>query len=326
MFLIPTLVLLLGASVAPVRSDGGTIRYVDNLTRCADLVPCYTTIMAAVDAAASLDTIEVFPGVYHESVGISSKGSITLRGHGQGAMPTIVARNANAIDIQGSFVRIVGFVLEAPAGAGVSANGGAAGALIEDNIISSQTGIFFRIAQGTVRNNTIIGGGITGSGSGACLVENNTVIGNGVGFGDFNGGPRGNQVLGNVVLKGDISFNGRPTVQNVAASNLVFGGGITASGYFCTANLIQANVVRGGYIRVSFGAAQNHVEDNFVSGGSGIQLHVFSSGGGNFILRNTSVENSGCDLNDFSEPMYFVNHWEDNRYRTACGAAGSTTP
>lgn len=326
------LVISLSTSIGPIRSGGGTVHYVDNVARCADLTPCHTTIMEAVDAAVPADIIEVFPGVYHETVVFSSKGQLVLRGHGGGAMPAIVApAGANAVEIGLSpGIQLLGLILEAPDAIGVFGDGGGSkDAIIEGNLINARTGVSFRTGCFTARNNTIIGGIAVAGGSG-CHVERNTVSG-GIGFTDWQGGPRGNHVMNNVVVGGGIGFNGRPTVSNVAASNVVLDGGISVNGYFCKSNRILANVVRGGGIQTGFHAEENTIEGNFSSGspGDGILVNlsfIGGDGGNNSILRNTSVENNGCDLNDTSDPWFPANHWEGNRYRTACGAAVPSAP
>lgn len=52
-------------------------RFVDLTSTCGGNLPCYTTIQAAVTAAASGELITVYPGIYVESVLIGSK-SLTL--------------------------------------------------------------------------------------------------------------------------------------------------------------------------------------------------------------------------------------------------------
>ena len=332
-FILGSMLAALCAASGPSEAGVGTTHYVDNLTDCGGLAPCYRTIMEAVDAAVPLDTIEVFSGVYHETVVFASKEQIVLRGHGEGGMPTIVApAGANAIVLGLSRgIQLLGLILEAPDGAGVLGEGaGVQDVIIEGNLINAREGISFTRGDFTARDNTIIGSGIGGSGNGGCRVERNTVTG-GIGFWDFSGGPVGNHVLHNVVLSGGIGFNGRPANSNLAESNVVLDGDIRANGYFCTGNAIRANVVRGGGIQMGFGAERNTIEGNFTSGspGDGILVDIPSLGGGggnNSILRNTSVDNAGCDLNDTSEARYPANHWEENRYRIACGAAGSTAP
>jgi parallel beta-helix repeat protein len=55
--------------------------YVDIDAKCGGILPCYTTIQAAVNVAVDGDTIYVFPGTYDESVDLSDMdpdGNITL--------------------------------------------------------------------------------------------------------------------------------------------------------------------------------------------------------------------------------------------------------
>ena len=87
--------------------------YVDNLRACAGLAPCYSTIMNAVLAAVPFDSIEVFPGVYHESVVFdATKNNIVLRAQSKALKPVIEApfgRN-NAVTIRvSSGVQVLNF-------------------------------------------------------------------------------------------------------------------------------------------------------------------------------------------------------------------------
>ncbi len=71
-----------------------------------------------MNATAPYDTVEVFAGVYHETVTVSSKDHIVLKAR-QGALKPVIAAPAganNAITVTGSpGLQITGFVLEAPA-------------------------------------------------------------------------------------------------------------------------------------------------------------------------------------------------------------------
>src|SRR5882724_4552990 len=71
----------LGALLWPSQAEAQLVHYVDNVETCNGLVPCYPTIMDAVNAAASSDSINVFSGVYHEEVVIASKDGLVLRAH-----------------------------------------------------------------------------------------------------------------------------------------------------------------------------------------------------------------------------------------------------
>src|SRR5437879_4285662 len=83
------LLVFLGALLGSQPAVAQTVRYVDNLRTCDGLAPCYSTIMDAVNAAASGDSIEVFPGVYHEAVVFSAKDRIVLKAHDEALRPVI---------------------------------------------------------------------------------------------------------------------------------------------------------------------------------------------------------------------------------------------
>src|SRR5882724_7475652 len=80
-----------GALLWSPQAGAQLVRYVDNVETCSGLVPCYPTIMDAVNAAAPSDSISVFPGVYHEEVVIASKDGLMLRAHTAALKPVITA-------------------------------------------------------------------------------------------------------------------------------------------------------------------------------------------------------------------------------------------
>jgi hypothetical protein len=74
----------------------GQDRFVDPAGTCTGNAPCYTTIQAAVDAAAANETISVGPGTYNENINIdkaltliSSEGRISTIINGSDPAPTI---------------------------------------------------------------------------------------------------------------------------------------------------------------------------------------------------------------------------------------------
>ena len=130
----------------------------------------------------------------------------------------------------------------------------------------------------------------------------------------------------NIVIGGRIHLD---TVFNcLVEKNIVSGGGISlfptrGDGY---GNLIRHNVLRGGGI--SWGSGDdtmtfNTVEANFVSGGFGIGINsAHGRESGNIFRRNTSVENTPCDIFDTvlnGSPN--INTWKNNRFFIKCGDA-----
>ena len=277
-----------------------SILYVDNVRTCAALVPCYSTIMDAVNAAVPGDTISVFPGVYHESVIFAAgKDSIILTAqlpnNSAVIAPPLGAGNA-AVTIFASNVQLMNLLLEADGayGAYVVLDLGASGTIIYDNVIRSiapsYAGIGMFSTNSIVRQNTLIGGGIFVSGTTGVLVAGNLVT-------------------------------------NAPIDGISFANGQT--------NKIQNNVVRSsaryGIVLDRDVEVGNIVQDNVVtaSGGDGILLYGARAGqpdsqfGRNIVRRNTSVENALCDINDnWTAPSPVQpNIWNANRFFTKCGAA-----
>lgn len=335
--ILSSLTLVLhGMFGSAVGADGNNY-YVDNLTQCAGLVPCYRTIMDAVDAAVPSSTIEVFPGVYREEVVFNNTAGIVLRGHDAAAMPVIVAPpgGSSAVTVHATpGIHILGFILEAPAAAGVVAmNAGSGGTVIEGNLIRSRDGITLYDTGLVIRNNTIEGGGIRANGGRSNLIEGNAIEG-AVVIDEFNVNPtanviRNNFVRGSIDIRGGLPDGLVGAEGNIVESNLVVDGSIRLVPFLGNDNLIRDNVVRGGGIEVGHGALLNTIEGNFVSGSprDGILANSYGDdgdanrGGGNLVRGNTSVENAGCDLNDISDPgTSFANLWSENRSITNCGS------
>jgi len=259
----PTMILVfLGALLASQPAAAQTVHYVDNIGTCNGLAPCSSTIMDAVNAAASGDSIEVFPGVYHEAVVFEGKGNIVLRGHVEALRPVIAAPDGkDAVSILATpDVQVLNFVLVAPEGAGVMALAGASrNTVIHGNLVKALRGISLAVSVSCmVSNNTVLGGGIMLRGASGCLVDGNTV--------------------------NDASIN------------------LSERGIGSRSNRIQRNVVRRGGISLGFtdyGGGGNIVESNFVSGSSrsGPEIRAVNTNG-NIVQNNTSIENAGCDINE----------------------------
>jgi len=282
----PTVVLVfLGALLASQPAVAQTVHYVDNIGTCDGLTPCSSTIMDAVNATASGDSIEVFPGVYHEAVTVDHlHPGIVLRAHTEALRPVIAPPDGSAAVsiIASPDVQVLNFVLLAPEGPGVRAVFGASrNTVIRGNLVKALSGISLTISVScTVSNNTVLGGGIVLRRASGCVVDGNTVNDASIGLGEFGIGIRN--------------------------------------------NLIQQNVVRRGGISLGFtdlGGCCNLVESNFVSGssGNGLQISAVSTSG-NIVQNNTSIENAGCDISD-QEFRGGRNIWRNNRFGTKCGAA-----
>ena len=272
--------MALPALAWPQQAVAQTTLYVDNVRACAGLAPCYSTIMNAVLAAVPFDSIEVFPGVYHESVVFdATKNNIVLRAHSKALKPVIEAPSGgnNAVTIRvSSGVQVLNFVLEAPEGAGVATEGFSSDVLVQGNVIKSQLGVSAPVGSAQVIHNTVQGGGITTTGLG-CVVARNTVSDGTIELTELSG-PRDCVIRNNVVRNGGISLQGR-MVSNTIASNIVDGGSITLAGgsaHSPTDNIVRHNVVRGGGIVLQGVVEGNTLEANFVSGSAGDGIFVYA--------------------------------------------------
>ena len=335
--LLAVMVAIPGAVRAQEPAPAPTTHYVDNLADCAGLLPCHPTIMDAVEAAAPYDSIEVFPGVYHESVVLEATSHhVTLQAHARAIMPVIAAPDgvADAVIVKAPGAQIRNFIIEAPAGIAVLNLGpsevgdGATDTIIQGNSIRASRGIVFSgCRRSVVTGNSITAGGISlERTTRECLLEGNTVEGASIRAAACST-QTDNVIRRNVVRGGDIAFPcGDPARGNTIESNRVEGGGILlASQAIVDANLVRRNLVRGGGIELAapwYYLGANVVELNFVSGSprDGIRLHSHY-GGSTLVRKNTSVENIGCDLNDTAMYGSARNTWTDNRSGTRCGSA-----
>ncbi len=265
--------LFVAVLLGPQWALAETVRYVDSVDSCGGLTPCYATITDAVNAAGAGDTIEVFAGVYRETITIAHHpGNIVLQAHVETLRPVI----DGGISILASpRVQVLNFVILH----GVSVTAGASsGFSIEGSLVHGDISLTI-VSSCTVSNNTVVGGSVGGD-IALCLIE-------------------GNKLLGGSIFA---SRNPDPLVRP---------NGI----------VIRGNVVRGGSIILSSrSAADNTIEDNFVSGGSGVTVSLILCCPSNVLQDNTSVGNQPCDIDETS-PNGVQNTWSNNRFGTKCGTA-----
>ena len=270
-------VVLVSAFFGQAPAVAQVIHYVDSIQTCKNKTPCYGTIMDAVNAALPSDVIEVFPGVYHESVVFdrATKSDITLRARSARQKPIITG----LVEVA-SRVQVLHFVLEGGVTQNSVGSPHPAEMVVHGNSISG-TVHFFKCDRGTVSNN---------------------------------------EIRGNVELFDSKNF--------LVEGNVIIGGGISIGGIFdsATGYVIRRNVIRfspENGIRIgNFQASENLVEDNFVSGSARSGIAVGGRHGeGNFseIRRNTSIENTLCDLSDLNIVDGPPNLWIKNRSVTKCG-------
>ena len=205
--LLAGLVVFWGLLLGQQQAIAQTVHYVDNVETCAGLAPCYTTITDAVTAAVPFDSIEVFPGVYHESLVFDgTKNNIILRARIAALRPVI----GGVLIYHTQGVQVLDFLLE----------GGLQGITTLDSVVGGNFingGIHLQTtANCTVSKNIIIDGKIRLDTVSNCLVERNIVTGGGIDLMPLRGGGGFNVIRHNVVRGGGISWGsgGGDTVSN----------------------------------------------------------------------------------------------------------------
>ena len=263
-----------------------------------------TPIQDAVDAAAPGDTIIVHPGIYPEEVEITK--ALTLQGIGWPTIEAPLGLNSNAIWIGASDVTVTGFELKAP-----------------DDIVDINPYHLpspARINNVVIENNHVTPTDVVSDpnapGIFACRVDNlivrDNIIHNTGGIGIFLGmGP----------------------VQNSVDDSVIEGNKVVDSGYtgilVCNGsrNMVRSNDVRSAGtpahlddgIRLGWGAINNTVEANRVSGSSHDGIRAVKLASGNTIQNNKSVGNRRYDIND--DGTLGQNTWSGNKFKTQGGSA-----
>ena len=208
---------VMGSGIAPAS----TVRYVAPGGVCGGATPCYATIQAAVDAAATGDEIRIAAGAY---TGIASRGgskqvvfvgqSLTLRGGfttANWATPNPAA-NPTTVDTQGLGRGLVisGTVAAAPAvtveglritGGNATGLGGYGGATL-----SAGGGVYIYLAQAALHN---------------CTITNNTASTAASGYG---GGLAA--LFSTLTLDGSTVENNRASIGGIGE-----GGGVLVKNY-----------------------------------------------------------------------------------------------
>jgi hypothetical protein len=301
------------------------IRYVDNIGTCDGLTPCDAAIQDAVDASAASDFVEVFPGIYRERIFFDApKDHVVLRAHAGTEPPVILPPTSGAaVAIIPAGVQVLDFVL----GGDLVAVGTANALLFSGNLVRGSISMD-GCAGSSIRNNVVAGPITNQRFSRDCNIVDN--ISDSISF--FLG--EGDQVLNNVIRGNTTRVGGidlgiaARALDNTVESNVIASGGIHISGDsfgLVDGNAVVDNVVRGGPIDMRANdtpLGANTIIANVVTGSpeDGIVLHD-DAGGSTTVSGNTSLDNAGCDINDTAAPDTPGNTWQDNHFRTKCGAA-----
>ncbi|HET7421267.1 MAG TPA: right-handed parallel beta-helix repeat-containing protein [Candidatus Dormibacteraeota bacterium] len=255
----------------------------------------FPTIQAAINAAASGDTVMVDPGTYFENIDFMGK-LITVQSSQGPGVTTIDGGNAapvvNFSNAETSGAVLQGFTLQhgngtaafSYEGGGVHING--ASPTIVGNVITANSacgdgdGISARSSSAIIRDNTITGnskvagcsgdggGGIYIVGAASAQVLHNTITNNST---DFGGGI-------------DLFASGTPTLQNNTITNntaTTQGGGIYA------VNQSDASIV------------QNVISGNTSPSGGGLYVLPPSGTRGPLLVNNTIAGNTANDSGVF---------------------------
>lgn len=294
----------------------------------------YTTIGAAVAAAAPGETIVVCPGIYSEDVVVPAGKPLTIVGVGN---PTINAANLpNGVQVLASGTMIEGFTIGYAIGEGVLVGGvpGAAGTVsdvtISDNTVidndrGNPTGASISSSSYIQCNVSAAGPGDCGEGIHLLSADDSTVVGNYV-TGDSGGillSDENGPADGNLIASNDVFANTYDCGITIAGHHL----GTTTNGSSWTPvaptvggvynNTIRGNqsanngvLGQGGGILLATGTPggavyNNIVQGNYLSGNglAGVTVHSHSPGedlNGNVIRGNVIATNNIDGDFDFS--------------------------
>lgn len=305
----------LGSRPAPALyvSPGGSAKKADRSCSTAR----FTTIAAAITAAAVGQKVEVCAGIYHEAVVVPK--ALELDGHGA-VINAAGALDANNIPVPGilvtaSHVKINGFTVENSTGEGILAMtipgaGTVSGVTIDNNVVKhndlgTATSAYLQCqAAGAVPGDC--GEGLHLMGVVNSFVTGNNVSGNsgGILLTDETGPNHGNLVANNwvhdnlsdcgVTLPSHVAGNG--VYNNVVRANVITGNGLLADG---------GSGIQLASAGPDMGSHDNLVIGNYIAGNGhgGVTIHAHAPGqnvNGNKIIGNWIGRNNIAALGDTS--------------------------
>lgn len=246
----------------------------------------FATVQAALDAAATGDTVLVAPGTWSGPITFPARG-IVLRG--AGADVTTLTTT--------TFDPVVTFAI-----------GGTQAAVIEGFTIRGGNGfdaggIYCNRSSPTIRNNSIVqnrtsarGGGI-GVYFGSPRIEGNRIAENSQSFGQVSGGGISLLGAGNAVIVGNL-------IENNLALN---GGGICCNS--AGTPRIEGNRIRGNSATWGGGVAFSNASDavlvqNVIDGNTGnYGGGIYYANGAIVLVNNTIVGNLGSAIHAYRPPV-----------------------
>lgn len=259
---------------------------------------CYPTIQEAVDAASPGETVNIFPGTYHEAVGVTTPG---LKLVGKGSKPTAVRidgsrLSAIGIDIRGvNDVLVKNLTVRGTAGQGILSAG--------NGVTVSRVKVFASggpCVQLIGENNRVLGTAVRGCGGPGIQIDGTgglvssssvAIAGDGIYVQGDNGrvvSSRVSQVTSGIRVDGP---NGEVRSNRV---DLTTGPGIMVDGNSTPVNVVGNTVLDAsapGIMVVGLsgvGAAVGEVSGNVVTGamGDGISVECSSSCDGSSVADN----------------------------------------
>lgn len=322
------LAVMFVTAAAPLAAQ--TVHHVDLRGDCDGLTPCHSTITAGVAAAASGDTVSVFPGRYTEAVEIVGREGLKIVGRvSNGRMVCEVEPRADKVELvaqlfldQNAGLHIENLVLLD--GAFFFRGSGDDSVFVGNRV---RGGVHMQMCFGwTIRHNTFVGDGtafpLQVQGDAGCRILDNSFAEGGLQLLNADN-TTDSEISGNVFTRGGIAINSERVRRLRIAQNRLFAGDLAIGVREATELEVVGNVLNAG--SVSFEAvtgAGNRIMHNqvFGSDGDGIAVELQDVGTGNAVTDNVSRGHADCDLNDtgFQGGAHTV-EWSGNTYDTACG-------
>jgi hypothetical protein len=268
-FTLLILLVALDRETWPTRAKGATL-YVGPSGACGGMMPCYSIVQAAVDAADSGDIIKVATGVYAD-VHMRPRNDVTTTG-----VVTQVVYITKSVTIQGGYTT-TNWATPFPVTQPTTLDAQGQGRVLYITGYISPTIQGLRITGGNAAGE--VGGGLCVYGGYATLISN-TVASNTAGYGG-----------GLYLYQSAAALNGNAVTSNTATAD---GGGVylEASTARLNNNLIAGNSASGG------GGLYLYYGANTLSGNAVISNTAYDRGGGLSVVRSNSSLNNNTVISN----------------------------